>query len=323
MTVQTPPFSQQVVSPAWRSAATEWIAEMVTRTGWRLTGPIRQPRIRPWSTQLVVATDHGDVWFKANCRAARFEAGVHQRLTQLIPDLVQRPLATDPRRGWLLTADHGERPLEDTAAGTADWCALVREGARWQQRLADHGTELLEAGLPDHSPSTVPARFDQLLDALEGLPDTHPSALTAEEATRFRRHRDELVEACAALEGSSLPTTFQHGDLHWGNVWGTRERPRLFDFGDASWAPAVELLSVPRAVARMGADVDWPEIVAAYLDVWDIDHTAWGVAWNAATFTHAVNRAGSWWGLLQEADEAEWEQWGEAPLAHLREMMRT
>ncbi len=323
MTVQTPPFSQWVASPEWRSAATEWIADGVARSGRRMAGPVRQPRIRPWSTQLVVATDHGDVWFKATCRAARFEAEVHQLLSRLLPDRLQRPLAIDARRGWLLTADHGEQPLEDTAAETADWRALVREGAHWQQRLASHGPELLEAGLPDCSPATVPERFDRLLEALERLPAGRRSSLDAGEATRFRRRRGELVDACAALCDSPLPATFQHGDLHWGNAWGSREQPRLFDFGDASWAAAVESLAVPRAVALMGADVRWSEVVAAYLEVWDLDHTAWGVAWNAATFTHAVNRAVSWWGSLQEATDAEWEQWGEAPLAHLREMMRT
>lgn len=319
----TPSYSQLVASDEWRREATEWIEDTVGRLGYRVRGPLTQPRIRPWSTQLVVPTDHGTLWFKAPCAPMRFEPALQQLLAQLLPRFVAAPLAVDVSRGWMLTADHGPLLAEDAAAAGDDLRDLVRVTARAQRELVAHREALLATGMPDCSPSTIPERFDQLLDALSSLPPRLPSFLDAGEADRFRARRSELVDACAAMEESQFPTTFQHGDLHLKNAYRSGDAIRLFDFGDAQWAVAVEVLAVPHAiVTRDPAGPSWNDLVAEYLGAWDLDHTAFGIAWNASHFTHAVNRAFTWWRSLQSATEDEWRQWGDAPLAHLREMMR-
>ena len=63
------PFSQRVSTPEWRAEVETWISERLAHAALTATGPIEQPRVRPWSTQLVVPTDGGTVWFKANCAA--------------------------------------------------------------------------------------------------------------------------------------------------------------------------------------------------------------------------------------------------------------
>lgn len=103
----TPSYSQLVASDEWRQEATEWIEDTVDRLGYRVRGPVTQPRIRPWSTQLVVPTDHGTLWFKAPCAPMRFEPALQQLLARLLPGLVAAPVAVDVVRGWMLTADHG------------------------------------------------------------------------------------------------------------------------------------------------------------------------------------------------------------------------
>jgi len=68
-------FARLVSGARWRVAAEAWTTERLAERGIDVTGPIEQPRVRPWSTQLVVPTTAGRVWFKGNCRALAFEPG--------------------------------------------------------------------------------------------------------------------------------------------------------------------------------------------------------------------------------------------------------
>lgn len=316
-----PAFSELVASEQWWQDVAGWAEDALSRLGLRIRGPLTRHRTRPWSTQVLVPTDQGLAWFKASCAAMRFEPALQSALARFVPEAVEPPLAIDPARGWMLTAEHPRSIAEQGEETAEHWRSLILLAARTQRRLVEHRETLLATGLPDCSPGTVPDRFDQLLDALMSLPPQRPSHLCAEEAELLRSRRGELVEACAALEQSPFPVTFQHGDLHLHNAYADG-RLRLFDFGDAQWASAVEALAVPFAIVSGQERARWEELVASYLKEWDIDHTAGGVAWNAAHFTHAVNRAFTWWRCLATATPQEWEQWGEAPLAHLREMMR-
>ena len=66
----------RVVDGDWRQAAEAWIREQLDQHGDSLDGPIEQPRVRPWSTQLTVPTSAGRLWFKANAAALAFEPAV-------------------------------------------------------------------------------------------------------------------------------------------------------------------------------------------------------------------------------------------------------
>ena len=50
----------------WRQQAEQWIDAVLEALGVVRLGPAEQPRIRFWSTQLTVPTDHGTLWFKEN-----------------------------------------------------------------------------------------------------------------------------------------------------------------------------------------------------------------------------------------------------------------
>jgi hypothetical protein len=56
-------------SPEWRQQAEQWIDLVLETFGVARTGPVEQPRIRFWSTQLTVPTDHGTLWFKVTNNA--------------------------------------------------------------------------------------------------------------------------------------------------------------------------------------------------------------------------------------------------------------
>ncbi|MFC7878193.1 phosphotransferase [Isoptericola sp. NPDC057391] len=323
-------FSDAVTSPGWRAEATAWITDVLARRGVRTVAPPEQPRVRPWSTQLVVATDAGRFWFKATCRSASFEPALQALLAEIAPDAADAPAAVDADRGWMLTADRGATLRERRDPDAGDWGALLTRYARLQQTLLGRGEALRATGLPDCSPGTVPARLDAVLDRLDGFPTGHPARPDDRTADRLRDAREAVAAAATTLAQGPLPSSLQHGDLHPGNVFEVDGDLRVFDLGDAQWAHPLEVLEVSSAVARHGG-TDWEPVERAYRRAWD-DWSAerglppvgaspgaptWDDLRRAAGVTHAVNRAWTWCGALAEATEAEWADWGEAPGRHL------
>ncbi|WP_369371645.1 phosphotransferase [Promicromonospora sp. Populi] len=312
------PFSQLVRGSAWRSEAEGWVADAVGGLGARITG-VTQPRVRPWSTQLVVETTRGRFWFKANCAASAFEPQLQSVLAGLAPGDVDQPVAIDAERGWMLTADRGATLPESREPTPDDWVAVVRAWAGLQHLVASDRDELLAAGLPDCGPETVPTRFDDLLGRLTTLPAGHPSHLDGSGATRLARARYLVEDAAATLADGPFPVTLQHGDLHPWNVFLVDGSLRIFDFGDTQWAHPLESLMVPRAVVEAAGRIPWEPIQTAFLKTWELPVEAGAMVelLRAAQVTHAVNRASSWWDALAEATDAERDDWGEAPARHL------
>lgn len=309
-------WSEYVGSPTWRQEAESWIHTVLADRSIAVSGPIDQPRIRPWSTQLVIPTDAGTVWFKANCPGYAFEAGLQQTLAGLLPEAIEAPLATDTSRGWMLTVDHGPSLGELHEPSLTEWQGVVSQLAEIQRALAGNREELVGAGLPDCSPRTVPDRFDRLIERLSGLPAGHPSHLSRELVARLEATRPQLVDATQQLGESPIPSTFQHGDAHPRNVFVVDGRMKIFDFGDSMWSSALEAMSVPFGVIAKSGDIPWEPVRDAYREHWSdlVSARDYDALWHACGLTHAVNRSATWWRGLQGASEEEWAQpWGNAP----------
>jgi hypothetical protein len=312
-------FRDEVETSEWLADVERWIDDRLTERGWSRTGPGDQRRVRPWSTQVVVPSDHGPVWFKANNPRLAHEAAVHAMLARIAPDLVDEPLGVDAARGWLLTADRG-RTLRDRDGLThEDLAQVLAVTADLQRRAIDREAELLDAGLPDCRPQTVVARFDQLCEELAALPADHPSHLDADALVGVAGLRPGIVEAAALLGPGPLPSSFQHGDAHPGNVFAVDRGLRLFDFGDAQWAHVLESLAVPYGVA-LRAELPWPPLQAAYAEEWadlvspaELDRLL-----QAAIVTHAVNRAQLWLWSVEGARPDELAEWGDGAVYFLR-----
>lgn len=310
-------FSVAVSQSAWRDRAEAWIGAALGELGAELTGPITQPRIRPWSTQLIVPTTAGHLWFKALAPSMHHEPALQARLAQVAPEIVDAPVAIDPARGWMLTRDRGTT-LGDLRPPTQDdWCRIVEVAARLQQRLTPHAADLLATGLPDCRPSSVADRFDRLIDLFAGLPDTHPSHLDPETVRSLEATRPRVVAACDRLNESVLPVTWQHGDLHPWNLFEIDGALRPFDFGDGQWAHALEILEVPRAQIAERADLSIAKVEAAWAAVWDLHPADLTDDLAAIRLTRPVNRALTWWACLETATAEEWRTWGAAPRDHL------
>jgi hypothetical protein len=313
------PFSERVAHDDWRHAAEHWICTELAARDVEVTGPVQQPRVRPWSTQLTVPTDTGMVWFKANCAYLAFEPPLQAELARLAPDAVDAPCAVDTERGWMLTRDRGATLGDTTDPTVDDWRSILSRSAQLQRTVAGHEPAMLATGLPDCRPATVVGRYDRLLDIFSALPDAHPAYVSGDLLAQLTSARGRVADAAAELEESSLPTTWQHGDLHPWNVFATDGR--LFDFGDGQWAHAAEVLSVPHAWITRKDTIAWPAVLEACADAWGVTPADLASQQRAAALTQPVNRTVLWWGCLQEATAAEWTQWGDALLHHLTRVL--
>jgi hypothetical protein len=319
------PFSERVTAPKWRAEAGAWIGERLGDLGLHVTGEIEQRRVRPWSTQLVLPTDGGTIWFKASCAAQAFEPRLQALLARLAPEMVDEPFAVDGERAWMLTRDRGATLGESHAPTVDDWRHVVKAWATLQRSVAGDGGAVIGAGVPDCSPATVPERLDRMIAALSDLPDDHPAHLAADLARRLHEARPRVVAAARTLVDSPLPATLQHGDLHLWNVFSVDDQLRFFDFGDAQWADPLESLCIPWAVVRHDGSAPWPELLAAYHEPWGDLLSLHDMAelMTAAVVTQPVNRSLTWWDCLAEATEEEWLEWGEAPTRHLANVLES
>lgn len=216
--------SQLWQTDSWRQEATRWIDESVERRGLtRVPVTPRQPRVRPWSTQLVVDTSAGRAWFKACSPSTSPEPEIYRVLTGVAPDRLPEVWASDEDRGWLLMPDQGKqlRAVADAATIVGLWSGVLRRYARLQRASMDVVDGLVAAGVP---------RWD-------------PQGLVTHWLARWRAElpgaEEPLRAAAARLAESGLPDTIQHNDLHAGNVFCADASPaavhdaRFFDWGDS------------------------------------------------------------------------------------------
>lgn len=318
------PFSARVTSASWLAEVSDWVADVLSREGSRPTGPPEQVRVRPWSTQLVQPTEAGRVWFKANCPGLVHEAALHATLARLLPDDVEAPLAHDADRGWLLTRDRGGTLADGDEPGEDDWCGLVRDAARLQRRLAGAREELLATGLPDCSPATVVERLTGLLEAYASLPSSHPSHLDRDLRRRLEATVPDVTAAARVLATAPVPVTLNHGDLHPGNVFVVGGRRHLFDFGDAQWSAAPEVLGPAWGWLTRRTGHRWEVVLDAWLEEWPelADREAREAVVAAAMTTLPVNRSLTWWLATAEATTDELAEWGDSPRSQLEWLLQ-
>ncbi|MHA7209293.1 hypothetical protein [Arthrobacter sp. MDT1-65] len=315
-------------SPEWKAEADQWIDAALEAFGVRRLGPSHQPRLRLWSTQLTVPTDHGTLWFKENNPGQLAEASIMSLLGELAPDHVAAPLAIEPSRGWMLTADHGATLDSLDPDDPAAWSRIAGDFADLQQLVAPHGERLTRAGLVLMNPEVAANFVENQLLLHTGLPAGHPLYLSAEEADAVVRGLPALHSAVDTLRGIPVPLSLDHNDLQARNCFlpGADTDPvRFFDFADAYWAHPFSALLVPvtEMCGRWGTTADDPRIqavIGTYLERW----TAYApladlrAAVEPALRLARVHRYGAWLRLLVYADDASMRSYAPAALHHLR-----
>ena len=261
--------------PDWLAAVDEWITDSCATAGLTRTGP-GQARCRMYSVVVRVPVVGGQVWFKANPPASAFEPALGHALSRWRPQDAPAVLAVCLDRAWSLTRDLGAR-LDHLLADDPDiqhWLTPLQRYARLQIHLSTRQPELAALGLPDHRPhvlaDTAEAMFADpgLIEAV-GTPDG-PSP---DEFAAARDRLPILREQCTELDSLGIPTSVDHSDLHAGNILGSGDDARPFDWGDAVLGhPFGSLLIVLRSAPEScGLPIFGPAIAElrdAYLAPW-------------------------------------------------------
>jgi len=222
--------------PDWLKQAHAWIQAETARHSLRITGEIEQPHMYPWSTVLRVPSHGGTLFFKATAAETVYESALTQMLADWYPDTMPELIAVDTARGWMLMRDGGEqlrasiRPAQDIAP----WNPVISLYAEIQIGLAEHLSELLALGIPDHRLAALPALYTQLLADEESLMIDQEKGLTSAEWEQLKDKSSRFEQICAELAAFDIPESLNHGDFHDGNVLIRNGRTTFFDWGDAS-----------------------------------------------------------------------------------------
>ena len=313
MARQTRTARSRWFDPGWRLEALGWVEGQLGRLGRRISGPVEQPHLRPWSTALSVPTDEGLVWFKAGGPGNRYEAGLLDLLGRWSTPHVLAPLAVEVDRGWLLLPDGGTRLREtlDGGPGLEPWARILGEWASLQRELAPRAAQLIAAGVPDRRPAAMPGQLEALLD--DPIAQLQPS-----DRDRLHALLPAYARWCEELDALGISPSLQHDDLHDGNVFVGPGGDRFFDWGDSSVAhPFGTLLITFRSIASRGLGGGEAERRAlsrlrdAYLERWTDRHahTELVTAVPLAMRIAIVGRALSWRGALSGIppdDHGEW-----------------
>ena len=270
------PWVRRWQSPQWRAEAVAWVDEVLAARGVTRTGEVEQPRVRMWSTQLIVPTDAGRLWFKENCPGVAHEAALVAALVAVAPDHVVPPAGVEPVRGWMLTPDHGQTLREAGRNDVVTWQRVLAEYADLQRRTVDAGPALTSAGLPVRLPGSLAGWLGERLTALGTLPRGHPRRLAPDLVARVQAVLPLLDKAGALLAGGPVPPALDHNDLHDNNAFvptAGETTLRFFDFGDAVWAHPFSSMTVvlnvvtdPDGLALDAAAAD--RLLAGYLEQW-------------------------------------------------------
>lgn len=302
--------------PATVGAAQAWLIETAARAGRRLTGPVTQPHVRPWSTVFRAPTDAGDVYLKLCGPSQAHEPALTMLLATVRPAVVPQILGVHPHDPWMLLADGGAKLREvlDGPARLRVWAELLPPYAELQRALLGRDDAIRATGTPDHGLERLLPHFRAVLDDERVLA---PSAATFDAAARRRLLSllPEVERQAAELLSSGIGSSAQHDDLHDANVLMREGRASIVDWGDASLTHPFLSLGVLLTFAadHAGVTEDDPSIVAvrdAYLEPWTalLPRRALAEAAGLGARLASLTRALSWHRvvtLIPEALDAE------------------
>jgi len=310
---QTATARSRWLDPVWRVSVLAWVEEQLDRRGLRISDPVEQPHVRPWSTALSIPTTDGLTWFKAGGPGNVYEARLLEAFVRWRTPWILEPLALDAERGWMLFPDGGTRLREtlDGGPGVDAWQRVLTEWARLQRELAPRAAAMLALGVPDRRPSVMARQLETLLD--------DPTVeLEAAERAKLRTILPTYARWCEELDALGIDASLQHDDLHDGNVFVGPDGDRIFDWGDSSVAhPFGTLLVTFRSIASRGlgdARAERRALVRlrdAYLEPWTDRYPRATLAEGVqlATRVAIVGRALSWRGALAGIPPEEHGPW--------------
>ncbi len=221
----------------WRTEVEEWVSSELSQLGIEIVGgpaPIQQ---RPWSIVISFSTSEGEVYFKASCQALRHEAAFSDWLAKRFNTNLPAVLAVAPAAGWMLQRAAGQRMREAvrSEALVDSWERILTIYAQMQRQLVPAAKAILELGVPDRRPASLPSHLRRWRKRLAKV-DQDKDSLTAAELSQLARIQPEVEQVCQALVELPPSSSINHGDLHDGNIAVADDGFRIFDWGDVSYS---------------------------------------------------------------------------------------
>lgn len=316
-------------SESWRASAVSWLDDRLSVAGVERVGDVEQPHLRPWATALKAPTTRGWVWLKAAGPSTAFEAGLYEMLEQEVPDRVLTPIAIDVGRGWIVLPDGGPT-LGDQLDGDELVTALATvlpQYAQLQRELAPRVEDLIALGIADMRAGTMPARFDEALDAVRGYVQRRGTEAERAAYQRVPPLREAFAEWCARLAAAPGSPSLDHNDLHCWNIFADgldgAIRARFYDWGDSVVAHPFASMLIGLGFMRYHLKItrdDDPRLLRlrdAYLEVFSdlAPHAELVSTLELACRVGKVARALTWSRAVQALGDEEAGEFASAPLA--------
>ena len=319
--------------PEWQGQAHEWIRMAANRNTIQLTGEIEQPHAYAWSTVMRVPSSEGTLFFKATAPETNYEIALTQKFAGWFPDCMPDLVAVDTERGWMLMRDGGEqlrvsiRPTQDIKP----WAPVITRYAELQIGLAEHVSEILALGIPDHRLAVLPALYKQLLADEASLMIGQEKGLTSDDFRQLQDLTPRFEQICADLAACGIPESVNHGDFHDGNILVKNGRITFFDWGDASVThPFVSLrtffVSIEIALNLDDYAPPTPEMTALgdrYLECWERfgDKERLLAAYHLSRPVASIVKALSWHNTISRLDGSLRDEYAWIVPEVLREFM--
>lgn len=290
-------------SPGWREEAAAWVAECLAARSIQPKGHLVACQSRPWAMVQTIETSGGRLYFKAVVGALVHEVRLHQALFTRHPSYVPALVGAEPSRGWLLMKDAGA-PLRQSihhASEAGRFAPVLGRLAEMQLAWLEDSQALLDLGVLDRRPRSLPDAFSRLINDPDALAAGQPEGITQEEHRRLHDLAPRVEALCHQLTAWGPPPTLHHDDFHDANVYAHDGDLRLADWGEAGVGhPFFTAMIAFRSLChRLRLAPNSPELEAlktGYLEAWEAFGPAdvLRLAFDLAQRLSAVSRALTW-----------------------------
>jgi hypothetical protein len=291
------PFAKR----GWLTRLRESTAEMVSRLGVELTGPLRQYNASPTFNLIRFETTGPAVWFKAVGEPNLREYPITLNLAELFPRFVPEIVGTRPEwNAWLSSEVEGTNLGETKDVGL--WEQAATDLAELQIQSISRSDSLLDAGARDLRTDALRTSVDPFFDLVAQLMDEQPKA----PPPTLSRHELSLLklrikDALTLLEDLEIPSTLGHLDLNPWNVIVSPNGSVFLDWAEAYVGPPFFSFEyfVQHFRRDMGANTALEsQVISAYIGPWrqllpdHLTSEALALAPLAAVFAYAAGSDG-------------------------------
>lgn len=265
------PRKRPFAKPGWIRELFRWAEDQIEPLGFKLTGGFQQLNAGPSFSLIRIETTGPALWFKATGEPNDHELAVTCTLARLFPSYLPDLLSARPSwNGWLSRECQGE--TLDTRADVSAWARAAETLAGLEIASIGKSRELLACGCKDLTLGALAGRIGRFLARMSErmtLQKSEPPAILANSDVAFLR--DELKQACTALEDLGLPDVLGHIDFNPGNIVISPEKCVFLDWAEASVVSPFITFSYLREHALRTFSLTaaaQEQIERAYLDPW-------------------------------------------------------